>query len=74
MPMILYSFFDDYDFSNKTIIPFNTHGGSGFSSTIQTIQELEPNAQVYENGLSISRNDVQDSQDEILGWLADLGY
>ena len=31
MPMILYSFFDEYDFSGKTIIPFNTHGGSGFS-------------------------------------------
>ena len=29
MPMILYSFFDEYDFSGKTIIPFNTHGGSG---------------------------------------------
>ena len=24
MPMILYSFFDEYDFSGKTIIPFNT--------------------------------------------------
>lgn len=30
MPMILYSFFDEYDFSGKTIIPFNTHGGSAF--------------------------------------------
>lgn len=26
MPMILYTFFDTYDFSGKTIIPFNTHG------------------------------------------------
>ena len=30
MPMILYSFFDAYDFSGKTVIPFNTHGGSVF--------------------------------------------
>ena len=48
MPMILYSFFDEYDFSGKTIIPFNTHGGSGFSDTISTIKELEPNAEVLD--------------------------
>ena len=28
-PMILYTLFDQYDFSGKTIIPFNTHMGSG---------------------------------------------
>ena len=32
MPMILYAFFESYDFSGKTIITFNTHGGSGFST------------------------------------------
>ena len=46
--MIMYSFFDEYDFSDKTIIPFSTHGGSGLADTISTIQELEPNANVYE--------------------------
>ena len=46
MPMALYSFFDEYDFSGKTIIPFNVHNGSGLSRTIETIQELEPNATV----------------------------
>lgn len=40
MPMILYTLFDTYDFSGKTIIPFNTHGGSGFSSTISTISKV----------------------------------
>ena len=37
MPMILYTFFDTYDFSSKNNIPFNTHDGSGFSNTISTI-------------------------------------
>ena len=40
LPMIMYSFFDEYDFSDKTIIPFSTHGGSGLADTISTIQEL----------------------------------
>lgn len=73
MPMILYSFFDEYDFSGKTIIPFNTHGGSGFSDTISTIKELEPNAEVLD-GKSISRNDIQDAEQEIIDWVKSLGF
>jgi len=44
MPMILYSFLDDYDMSGKTIVPFVTSGGSGFSNTIRTIESMEPDA------------------------------
>lgn len=73
MPMILYSFFDEYDFSGKTIIPFNTHGGSGFSGTISAIKELEPNAEVLD-GKSISRNDIQDAEQEIIDWVKSLGF
>ena len=71
MPMILYTFFEQYDFSDKTIIAFNTHGGSGFSRTISTIQELEPNAEVVE-GLSISRNQIQNAENEIVEWVNSL--
>lgn len=74
MPMILYSFFDEYDFSGKTIIPFNTHGGSGFSSTINIITELEPSATVNPNGFTVSRDDVQEAEPEILSWLREIGY
>lgn len=38
--MPLYTFLETYDFSGKTIIPFITHGGSGFTGTIETIAEL----------------------------------
>lgn len=69
LPMIMYSFFDEYDFSDKTVIPFSTHGGSGLADTISTIQKLEPNASVYEQGLSISRNNVENSSEEISQWL-----
>lgn len=73
MPMILYSFFDEYDFSGKTIIPFNTHGGSGFSGTISAIKELEPNAEVLD-GKSISRNDIGDAEQEIMDWVKSLDF
>lgn len=72
--MILYSFFDEYDFSGKAIIPFNTHGGSGFSNTINTITKLEPKATVNENGFTVSRNSVQEAEPDILSWLKEIGY
>ena len=42
MPM--YSFFDKYDFKGKTIIPFSSHGGSGWSGSLNVISQLEPEA------------------------------
>lgn len=71
MPMILYTFFDTYDFSGKTIIPFSTHGGSSFAGTPRTIQGLEPDATMLD-GLTISRNNIQDARQEIIDWVNDL--
>lgn len=70
MPMILYSFFDDYDLSGKTIIPFVTSGGSGFSDTIETIESLEPDATVLE-GLSI-QDDAKNATEAVQDWLDGL--
>ncbi len=42
MPMVMQNFFDAYDFSGKTIIPFNTHLGSRDGGTYEDIAELEP--------------------------------
>lgn len=72
MPMALYTFLEEYDFSGKTIIPFTAHGGSGFSDTVDTIAELQPDAEVSEEGLSISRNDVADAREEISSWAQGL--
>lgn len=72
LPMPLYTFLEEYDFSSKTIIPFTVHGGSGFSRTIRTIQELQPSATVIEDGLSISRNSVSDAQSDVADWVAGL--
>lgn len=73
LPMPLYTFLEEYDLSGKTIIPFTTHGGSGFSRTIDTIAELEPDAQVEEDGLAISRNAVPDAEGEVTDWVGGLG-
>lgn len=74
MPQILYSFFDEYDFSGKTIIPFNVHNGSRFSGTIDTIRELEPGAAVIEDGFTVSEKTVPDAAEDVAEWLGGLSY
>lgn len=71
MPMPMYSFFDRYDFSGKTIIPFSSHGGSGWSGTIADIAGLEPEATMVD-GFSTSRSNVASSAEEIRNWLRDI--
>lgn len=74
MPMILYSFLESHNLSGKTIIPFNTHGGSGFSNTINTIAALQPNANVIKNGFTVSRDTVENCADDVAAWVKKLNY
>ena len=73
LPQPLYTFLEEYDFASKTIIPFVTHGGSGFSNTRKTIAELQPDAVVSDNTLSLSRNDVAESREDVIAWAESLG-
>ena len=72
MPMILYTFFDTYDLSGKTIAPFCTSGGSGLSGTVNEIKSLEPDASVTE-GLHIGSSSSSEPDDAVSQWLNDTG-
>ncbi|MDE6168545.1 MAG: flavodoxin, partial [Acetatifactor sp.] len=73
MPMPVYSFLEENDFGAKTIIPFVTHGGSGFGSTVEAISRLQPGAFVSGDGLSVPRGDLTDGEGEIRQWAEGLG-
>lgn len=73
MPMPVYSFLEEYDFSSKTIIPFNTSGGSGFSDSINEIKEICPNATVLE-GYTTSGSSVQNDCEEIIEWINEVNH
>lgn len=72
MPRILYTFFDAYDFSGKTVAPFCTSGGSGLSGTPGTIAGLEAGAEVL-GGLHISGSAAGNAESEIAEWLENIG-
>lgn len=72
MPMILYTFFDTYDLSGKTILPFCTSSGSGLSNTIAVIESLEPEATVGK-GLHIEDAHLDNIKANVEEWLMNSG-
>ena len=52
LPMAVAGFLEEYDFSGKTIVPFVTHKGSGFRSSMGMIEDLASGADVYAGGWS----------------------
>ncbi len=72
MPMILYTFFDTYDLSGKTVALFCTSGGSGLSNTVNEVKELEPNANVTE-GLHIGSGASSDPDNAVAQWIEKIG-
>lgn len=76
LPQVMDRFFDEYDFSGKTLIPFDVHNGSRLSDTVETIQELEPDARVITDGFAISQSTVAEETEsvaeEVSSWLQGL--
>ena len=70
LPMPVYSFFDACDFSGKKINVFVTHEGSSFSGTIDTIKELEPEAEVTE-AIAVRGGSVSEEEENIRQWVVD---
>ena len=60
-PRPVLSFLESYDLTGKTVIPFNTHEGSGQSNTVQDIETSSPNA-VLRQGLAIQGKIAQEDE------------
>ena len=76
MPMIVYNFLESYDFSEKTVIPFCTHGGSGLSGTESTIEDIT-GAEMMD-GFDIAGEAAQNQRDKaseaVTEWLREGGF
>ena len=76
LPNIMYTFLEQYDFNGKTVIPFNTHEGSGDAGTYQTIASQLPEAKVNTDGLAIDGKTArtEDGKQHTIEWLKGLGF
>ena len=67
-PRIIETFLESYDFSNKTIIPFCTSGGSGVGNSDTELHKHVNNDVTWKKGVQINRPD----EAQIQTWLNDV--
>ena len=76
IPNIVYTFMEAYDFSGKTVIPFNTHEGSGQAHSQRDIEGLLTSATVLK-GLAVrgtkAQNDADGTGTDVANWLKQIG-
>lgn len=68
MPMPVFTFLEEYDFSHKTIIAFTTYGESGFGHSIDSINDILTHSHVVE-GIAIQEHDLDKVQDHVKAFL-----
>ena len=66
MPMAVYTFLEQYDFSGKTIVLFATSGGSGFGKTVSELKcSVSPDTKITEGWLLNGRHSEKELADKI---------
>ena len=72
MPMPVFTFLEEYQFTGKTIIPFTTYGENVFGNSITSMQEILTDVTI-EEGLAIQEHAMQDMPEKVTAWLQELG-
>ena len=71
-PMAVYTFVESYDWSGKTLVPFNTSASGGFGRSLSGLEESASGAAILE-GISFTERTLGDAQSEVTAWLDGLG-
>lgn len=69
-PMIIYSFLEANDYSDKTVVTFATSGGSGLSDS-NLKSTIDAN---FTSGLCITDISSSSSKTRVENWITELGY
>ncbi len=68
MPMAVYTFLENFDFTGKTILPLCTNEGSGMGSSEREIKKTCPGADV-KRGLPVTGSTAANSKSSVERWL-----
>ena len=76
LPMPMWTFLENYDFSGKTIIPFFSYeGSSNGANALPTVTKLAAGATVRsDDALSIRGGNVDGAESEVREWVRNLEY
>lgn len=72
MPMIIRTFYDTYDLSGKTIVPFSTHAGSGLGDCERLVRSYYPEGNIL-SGLAVQGTNSANSKSDVEKWLKSIG-
>jgi len=72
MPMAVFTFLENFDFSGKTILPLCTNEGSGMGGSERDIKKTCPGATV-KSGLSVTGSEAAKASGRVKKWLAENG-
>lgn len=67
--MVFRTMLESYDFSGKTLVAFNTNGGSGEGDMVKTLRETQPDAKVISHRLDVNSTEVRDCDGRVKRWL-----
>ena len=76
LPMIMYTFLEDYNFDGKNVYLFNTHEGSGDAGTYKTVKSKLPKANVNIDGLALDGKTARSEagKQQTINWLKESGF
>lgn len=72
MPMPLFTFLNEYDFSGKTLLPFSSHGSTRFGDSISDFSKQVPGAYVGQ-AFEYYYSGGSELEAEIAAWLKESG-
>ena len=72
MPMPIFTFLEEYDFTGKVILPFSSNGGTRFGDSISDLSKQVPGAYVGQ-GFEYYYSGGSELEDEIAAWLKESG-
>lgn len=74
LPMVVYTFLESHDFEKKTVIPFNTHEGSGSAGTYEKLRTKLTTAKVETNGLALTGEEArtEKGKEKTIKWLEEV--
>ena len=72
MPMTVFTFLEEYDFSEKTVIPFTSYGNGVWGKSIISLRETLPDSTI-EDGLAVQEHEMDTMPQRVSDWLLELG-
>lgn len=74
MPMILHTFYDRYKdkINGKTVVPFDTHAGSGIADYVTMARIYCPDSDVL-NALAVQGTNSFNAKPDVKNWLVSIG-